>query len=86
MINLASQLIDRAKSSGLAEQYLLMIVVAITDIQISPVFSETFPREVSYGTSPQALSNGTCNTIIGKTVTKPHPPKLRYSIQAKMKL
>ena len=32
--------------------------------------------QVSEGSSPQALSNGACNTIVAKTVTKPRPPKV----------
>ena len=55
--------------------------VAITDLQISPVFPRNFSQwdinvRVSEGSSPRALSNGACNTIVGKIVTKPRPPKL----------
>ena len=55
--------------------------VAITDLQISPIFPRNFSRwdinvRVSEGSSQRALSNGACNAIVGKTVTKPRPPKL----------
>ena len=31
---------------------------------------------ISEGSSPRALSNGACNAIVSKNVTKPRPPKL----------
>ena len=54
------------------------LLLAITNLQISPVFRQNISQcdinvQVSEGSSPQALSNGTCNAIVCKM---PCPPEL----------
>ena len=60
---------------GMGSSLGLSTWVAITDLQISPVFPWNLSQWdinvwVSEGNSPRALSNGACNVIVGKTITK----------------
>ena len=61
--------------------YSKIFIVAILDLQISPIFLRSISQwdinlRVSEDSSPRALSNGACNVIVDKTVAKPRPPKL----------
>ena len=68
---------------GASEVYIVheSLMVAISDLQISPIFAGSIiPGKNNVqspgGSTPRALSNGVCYAIIGQTVEKPRPPKL----------